>query len=125
MMVTMRRKVMILDDDEEFLEELKETLSLSGFDVIAISDVDVFLSEIYKIRPAVILLDIKMPKKSGFEVAYELKEYTQKNPTPIIVMSAFVEEDFIFLPEAHGIKKFLKKPFNPLNIITAIEDALA
>jgi DNA-binding response OmpR family regulator len=124
-MVTAGTKVMILDDDEEFLEELKETLSLSGFDVVAVSDVDVFLKEVYEIKPSVILLDLRMPKKSGFEVASELQKHVPKSCIPIIAMSAFSNDNSVLLLKSLGIRKILKKPFNPLNIIAEIEDVLA
>ena len=119
------KKVVILDDDKEFLEELAETLSLSGYEPIAISDTDGFADIVVKTQPAVILMDLKMPKKTGLQMAYELKEYTETAHVPIIAMSGFMNENYTTLITLCGIKKFLKKPFNPLDIIMEIEEVLA
>lgn len=119
------KKVMILDDDKEFLEELQETLSLSGYDPIAINDTDGFMAAVERVKPDVILLDLKMPKKTGFQIAFELKEYAQNARVPVIAMSAFVKEGYVSLMELCGIKKCLRKPFNPLDIIAEIEKQLS
>jgi DNA-binding response OmpR family regulator len=118
-----RRKVLIADDNCGFLDELEETLALSGYDMIAVSDPVSILEKAIAIKPSLILLDLKMPKKSGFQVAKELKENPQTAGIPVIAMSAFFEEKYKSLLEASGIKKCLKKPFNPLDVIAQIEEA--
>ena len=69
-------------------------------------------------------MDIKMPGKSGLEVAHDMQALPDLAGIPIIVMSAFIKDSKIPFMEACGIKKFLRKPFNPLDIIWEIEDAL-
>ena len=122
-MITSKR-VVVLDDDKEFLEELKETLFLSGYDVTAVTDVDGFQDMVFKIKPSVILLDLRMPKKTGFQIAHELKEYTHVNSITVIAMSAFIKEDHVSFMQSCGIRTCLKKPFNSLDVITEIEAAL-
>jgi DNA-binding response OmpR family regulator len=118
------KKIMIVDDDKEFLDELKETLALSGYDLVAVNDADLVLDEAKKAKPAVILLDLKMPKKNGFQVADELRHFSELQQTPIIAMTAFFKEAYVPLMNICGIKKCLKKPFHPLDVITQIEEAL-
>jgi DNA-binding response OmpR family regulator len=115
---------MIIDDDKELLEELKETLQLSGYDVVALDDSTRVLEVANSARPDVILLDLKMPKKSGFQVADELKRVQQLICVPIIAISGFVKEDYLPLMDLCGIKKYIKKPFTPQDIIAQIEEVL-
>ena len=61
-------KVMIVDDDSEFLQELKEMLDLSGYEVNAIKDPLQVQEEASRIKPDVIVLDLKMDGMNGFEV---------------------------------------------------------
>ncbi len=119
-----RKKVLIVDDNRGFLDELEETLALSGYDMIAMNDSTSILEKAISLKPNVILLDLKMPNKSGFQVARELKENSETSGIPVIAMSAFFDEKYSALMDACGMKKCLKKPFNPLDVIVQIEEAL-
>ena len=120
----MKRVVMIVDDDKEFLEELRETLELSGYELAAVNDPSEVLEAVKTVKPAVILLDLKMPKKSGFEIADELRRLAEYGNIPIIAMSAFYKDEYAMLIRMCGIKRCLTKPFNPLDVIAEIEKAL-
>lgn len=119
------KRVMIVDDDKEFLEELNETLALSGYDMVAVNDAVSALEVANKTKPDIIILDLKMPGQSGFQVADELKRLSGLSHIPVIAMTAFFKEESSLLMNMHGIKKCLKKPFNPLDIIAEIEKTLA
>jgi two-component system, sensor histidine kinase and response regulator len=120
----MKNRILIIDDDKEFLEELTETLSLSGYETISVEDPDRIREIVGKTIPDVILLDLKMPKKTGFQVAYELNEYPEWAQVPIIAMSAYFNQEKMSIPPMFRIKKCLKKPFNPLDVITEINNAI-
>lgn len=121
----MDEKIMIVDDDKEFLEELRETLTLSGYEPIAINDSLMALKVARMIKPNVILLDLKMDRKSGFQIADELKQFPETTNIPIIAMTGFyAEKGNSLVLDICGIKRFLIKPFNPLDAIVKIETAL-
>lgn len=120
-----KKKIMIIDDDKEFLEEFKETLNLSGYDTAAFSDGSVALVMVSKIKPDAILLDLKLRGKSGFQVAYELKSFPKTTNIPIIAMTAFyTEKEHAELMNMCGIQTCLIKPFNPQEAIAKIEAIL-
>ena len=119
------RKVMIIDDDKEFLDELKEMLESSGYNSVAVNDAGAAIEVAKEIKPAAILLDLKMPKKSGFQLANELRCFSELARVPIIAMSAFYNDDYKPLLDVYGIKRCLTKPFRPLDVIAEIEEALA
>jgi CheY-like chemotaxis protein len=118
------QKVMIVDDDKEFLEELGETLALSGYDMVAVGDPVSALEMASEARPQLILLDLKMPGMSGFQLADEIRRFSQFEHIPILAMSAYFKDEYASLMDACGIKKCLKKPFNPLDVISEIEKSL-
>jgi CheY-like chemotaxis protein len=120
----MKKTIMIIDDDKEFLEELRETLALSGYALVAVNDATEALSMAAQVKPALILLDLRMPKKSGFEIADDLRRMPEFQNIPIIAMSAFYNEEYGPLIKMCGIKRCLTKPFNPLDVIAEIEAAL-
>ena len=117
-----KKKIMIVDDDREFLEELKEILESAGYDVLEVSDNSSIIRTAVKARPDGILIDLKMSPRSGFQVADELKGRTETSKIPIIAMSAFFtrEEDEL-LRNVCGITEQVDKPFNPLDVIAVIE----
>ena len=117
-------KVMIVDDNKEFLEELEEILASSGYDMIAAQDPCSVMAIATKEKPQVILLDLKMPGRSGFQLAHELSRSPELQQIPIIAMTGFFKDGYKSLMDMCGIKKCLKKPFNPLDVIAEIEAAL-
>lgn len=119
-----RKKVVIIDDDKELLEELKVALDLSGYESVAVNDVDKAISVAKENKPDLVLLDLKMPKKSGLEIGSELVHLDKFKETPIIAMSAFYKEGDFPLLAVHGIKKCLHKPFTLSEVIEEIERLL-
>jgi DNA-binding response OmpR family regulator len=117
-----RKRVMIVDDDKEFLEELKETLFLNGYEVIKENDPHRVLETAGNIKPDIILLDLKMDHFSGFEIADELSRFTRTIDIPVVAMTGFfTENEHISLMSLCGINKCITKPFSAEQIITAIE----
>ncbi|HAJ57298.1 MAG TPA: hypothetical protein DCL35_05960 [Candidatus Omnitrophica bacterium] len=121
----MKTKVMLIDDDKEFLEEMNEMLLLSGYEVVCIDDAKKAACATLEHEPDVILLDLKMPDKSGFEVADELRYLSGACGAPIIVMTAYFKDELQPLLNLCGVRKCLKKPLHPLDVISQIEEAVA
>lgn len=118
-------KVMVVDDDVDFLGELRQTLDQSGYEVIQVHDPTQVHEMASNTEPDVILLDLKMRSMNGFEVAEELRHFSLTDQIPIIAMTGyFTEEEHRSLMNICGIKRCLNKPFNPLDVIEAIEMAL-
>ncbi|MBU4305175.1 MAG: response regulator [Candidatus Omnitrophica bacterium] len=118
------KTVMIVDDNLELLEELQTTLTLSGYDMVAVNDPVSSLSLAKKTKPDVVVIDLKMPGMSGFELAKEMRRYLKLQRIPVIAMSGFFEDECALLMHLCGIKRYLRKPFQPLNLISAIEESL-
>jgi len=120
-----QKKVLIVDDDKEFLEELKEMLAATGYVVTAVGDSVSAVKAARAIIPDVVLLDLRMKQMSGFEVADGLKAYSDTANIPVIAMTGYYTlKEHSWLMNFCGIKKCLKKPFNPLDVIAEIEKVL-
>lgn len=117
-----RKRIMIVDDEEGFLEELKETLELSGYDTVDFNSGESALEKVCTIRPDAILVDLKMSGKSGFQVALELNSNPKTSHIPVIAMTAhYTEKEHARLMNECGIRKCILKPFNPLDVIYELE----
>lgn len=116
---------MVVDDDKEFLEELKEMLIFSGYEVTGINDSTIALKVARVVKPDVILLDLRMRSTSGFEIANGLKSLIETSNIPVIAMTGYYTlKEHSWLINFCGIKRCLKKPFNPLDIIAEIEKVM-
>jgi two-component system alkaline phosphatase synthesis response regulator PhoP len=121
----MAEKVMIIDDNKEFLEELKESLFLCGYECRALSDSAKAWRVARRIRPDVILLDLKMAGHNGFQVASDLKRDKETSGIPIIAMSGYFPiEDKSALLDLSLMDRRIKKPFEIADLITEIESVL-
>ena len=118
-------RIMVVDDNVELLEELENLLKLGGYDVIAISDGTKVFDAALKEKPDLILLDLKMSPKSGFQIADELRNSLALKDVPIVAMTGFyTEKQHFLMMKLCGIRTSILKPFRPLNLITKIEFAL-
>ncbi|MDH5662424.1 MAG: response regulator [Elusimicrobiota bacterium] len=120
-----KKKILIIDDDREFGEELRELLELEGYNTTAFFDGTSALGMISRIKPDVILLDLKLTGKSGFQIAYELKSFPKTADIPIIAMTGFfTEKEHAELMDICGIQTCLIKPFDSRDVIGKIETVL-
>jgi len=117
--------IMIVDDNVELLEELENLLKLGGYDVIALSDGTKAFDFALKNKPDLILLDLKMSPKGGFQIADEVRNSNSLKNIPVIAMTGFfTEKQHFLMMRLCGIRTSILKPFRPLNLITKIEFAL-
>jgi len=117
--------IMVVDDNVELLEELENLLTLGGYSVIAVSDGTKVMEEALRKRPDLLLLDLKMSPKSGFQIADEARNSSLLKNIPVIAMTGFfTDKQHFLMMKLCGIKTSILKPFRPLNLITKIEFAL-
>lgn len=120
-----KKKILIVDDDKGYLEELNEMLTTAGYDVTAISDGSAAIKAAQAVSPDLILMDLRMPVMSGFEVADRLKALTQTSKIPVIAITGYYTmKEHVWLMKFCGIRRCIKKPANPLDIKAEIESVL-
>ncbi len=118
------RTIMIVDDDEAFALELKEALNNSGYRVVVVNDPAHVRETVKLINPDAVLVDLKMPRKNGFQIAGELR-FLSHSRIPVIAMSGFSREYHYPLVKIMGMDGYLEKPFSMISLIAKIESALA
>lgn len=119
------KRILIVDDDREFLDELKEMLVLTGYDVTGVTDGVAAVKAARVVKPDVIILDLRMHAMSGFEVADKLKGIPETADIPVIAMTGYYTlKEHAWLMNFCGIRRCLKKPFSPLDVIAEVENIL-
>jgi len=113
----------VINKDKNSLGDLVEILTASGHELVLVHDARLAVDTVVRTKPDVVLVELAMPRKNGFELADEINYTLPTLRIPIIAMSAYLKREFQFLFNLCGINRHLKKPFRPLDVIWAIENA--
>ncbi len=114
--------ILVIEDKESMLDMLKQTLEAEGYRVIPAKDGAEGIKKLSDERIGVVLTDLKLPKKDGFEV---LKAVMEDNPLlPVIVMTAFGTIETAVKAVKQGAYDFLTKPFDTDHLLVLIKRAL-
>jgi len=105
-------KILVVDDDDTILLVFRTHLSKAGHTVETAIDGMEALKKVTSFKPELILLDINMPKMSGFEVAKRLKENPETKNIPIFIMTSLKQEINIKKAYELGIEEYITKPTN-------------
>ncbi len=119
-----RAKVLCIDDDRLLLGLVKDAIEAHGFEALTATDGPSGLALAKAQQPDIILVDVMMPKMSGFEVCRHLRADPKTRGTPIIIITAMAESDLKTKGLEAGANLAIPKPFNPTQIIVLIKKAL-
>jgi len=125
MSATDRPPVILVADDEEDVRDLVcYRLSRSGYEVIAAVDGDEALRLATERDPDLAVLDVMMPKLDGYEVTSRLRADERLRTIPVILLTARAQEDDVSRGFAVGADDYLKKPFNPDELVARVRAVL-
>jgi len=117
-------RILVVDDNSQNLELLVEYLDTLGCKVATAKDGLEALEKVKAIRFDLILLDIMMPRMSGFEVCKKLKADPETRDIPIIMVTALNELGDIERGVEYGTDDFISKPVNRLELLTRVRSLL-
>jgi DNA-binding response OmpR family regulator len=117
----MNKKILIIDDDSELNELLSDFLTKHNYEVFTAIHPDEGLALFNKHQPNLIVLDVMLPGKSGFEICKEIRETSK---TPIIILSARGELDDRLAGLDLGADDYMPKPYEPRELVARIQSVL-
>ncbi|MFP6657898.1 MAG: response regulator [Pirellulales bacterium] len=117
-------KILIADDNQANVELLEAYLADVDCDIAVASDGQETLDKVVQFQPDVILLDVMMPKLSGFEVCKALKDASATRGIMILMVTALNELGDIERAVDAGTDDFLSKPVNKLELVKRVENML-
>lgn len=116
--------VLIADDNPQILELLEAYLEPLGVRVVTAADGQATYQAVQREQPDLILLDIMMPKRSGFEVCRALKEDPRYRDIPIIMVTALNEVGDMERARECGADDFLCKPVHKAQLLERVQNLL-
>jgi len=110
-------KILVVDDERPIAEIIKYNLQKEGFEVQTAYDGEEALKAVHKFNPELVILDIMLPKKNGFEV---LKEVRMEFVMPVIMLTAKEEENDKITGLELGADDYITKPFSNKELIARV-----
>lgn len=118
----MPKKILVVDDDEGFLELLKVRLTRANYEIITASDGQIGIKFAQDYRPDLILMDAVMPNLNGYMAVKQLRADEKTRDIPIIILSARDKLEELFAIE--GVKDFIRKPFESDELLAKVKKYL-
>ena len=119
-----KKKILIVDDERDIVKALTIRLQRAGYEVVTAFDGAQGIFMAHKEKPDLIILDIRMPAGNGFGVAEKLKQSVDIPPIPVIFLTGSPEKDSEKKAMALGARFYIKKPYDPEELLDAIERAV-
>ena len=117
-------KILIADDDIEIQDLLSFTLTKEGHELIIVSDGEEALEKAFKEKPDLIILDVMLPRLSGYEICEKLKNNPTTALTPIIILTSLTQAKDRITGIKLGADEYICKPFEPYELVARIEGLL-
>ena len=124
-----RAKILLVDDDVDFVEATKIVLESKPYEVIVANEGDEALRKAREENPDLIILDIIMPVKDGFTTAEQLKKDPQLSKIPVIMLTSFSyrgQETPLPVSRGFGLETedYVEKPVSPNELLARVEKHL-
>jgi len=117
-------KILVADDERDIRELIGFTLRFAGFEVVLVADGIEAIKQAPLEQPDLILLDVRMPKVTGYDVCRHLKEDPATSAIPIVFLSAKGQEGEIQEGLDSGAVEYIVKPFTPDDLTDQVREVL-
>ena len=116
--------ILVVDDSPTDLRLLSAALTGGGYKIITANDGDEALNKARQERPVLILLDVLLPKKNGFQVCRDLKTGSETRDIPVILVTSKKEEIDRFWGLKQGADAYLTKPWRDDELLKTVSKHL-
>lgn len=121
----MPKRVLIADDERNIATALEFLLQKNGYEVKVAGDGEDALAQVDAFRPNLVLLDVMMPKVSGYEVAQRMRSRPEWQDIKIVMLSAKGREVEVSKGISLGADLYVTKPFSNTELVAAIDRLLS
>ncbi|WP_421656543.1 response regulator [Leptothermofonsia sp. ETS-13] len=116
--------VLIVDDSHTVREMLSEQLKRGGFNVIEAVDGEEAMEKIKFHSPDLVITDIVMPRKNGYELTRWIKNDPKTRHTPVVMCTSKSEEFDVYWGMKQGADAYITKPYHPPDLLDAVKKLL-
>ncbi len=117
-------RILLVDDEPNILKIISKRLSSEGYEVLAAVDGEEALHKARTQKPDLIILDVMLPKLSGYQVCVQLKRDVQYQKIPIIMLTALAQDTDEEFGYEMGTDVYMRKPFRAQALLDKIKELL-
>ena len=119
------KKILVAEDDKDIRELVVFSLRFGGYNVVEASDGEEVLRIAPLEKPDLIILDVRMPRMTGYKACEKLRDIPETSNIPIVFLSARGQERDVQQGMKLGAKEYILKPFAPDELLRRVESILA
>jgi len=123
-MISKAKKILVVDDSNTNVILLEAILGNRGYEIIKTSSVREAIPYLEHSLPDLILLDLLMPKVSGYKFLEDIRKNKHTKNVPVMIVTAVTEKESKIKTQNLGIIDYIEKPINIQELITKVEKAL-
>lgn len=116
--------ILIAEDEPSILEALTFVMRRAGWTVQTVTDGEAVMSAVRREAPRVLVLDIMLPKRSGFEVLKQIRANEVTRALPVLVLTAKGQQQDRRIAEELGADSFVTKPYSNAEVVDAVRALL-
>ncbi len=116
------KRILVIEDEPQMLLGLRDNLELEGYEVATAGDGDEGLQKAASFNPDLVILDVMLPRKNGFDVCRELR--ARSNATPVVMLTARSQETDKVLGLELGADDYVTKPFSITELLARVRAVL-
>jgi two-component system alkaline phosphatase synthesis response regulator PhoP len=116
--------ILVVDDDRDIVRLVRSYLEKAGYQVLTAYDGESALEVIRREKPQLVILDLMLPDRDGWDVARLVRADSQLAATPIIMLTARVDDNDKIIGLEIGADDYITKPFNPREVVARVRALL-
>ena len=120
----MSDRILVADDSQGIRDLLQMSLESLGYTVVLAEDGESALERIDEARPDLMIIDVMMPKVNGFQICRRVKSNPETKETPVILLTAKVQEEDVFWGHDCGADEYITKPFKTDHLEAKVDHLL-
>jgi len=116
--------ILIAEDEPSILEALSFVLQRAGWSVHSVTAGEAVMEAVLVTQPRVLVLDVMLPKRSGFDVLKQIRANPQTQNLPVLVLTAKGQQQDRRIAEELGADMFVTKPYSNADVVDAVRTLL-
>ena len=120
----MFKRVLLIEDEPNIIEAVRFILSREGFQVDTHSDGLTAFDAVCTRAPDLVILDVMLPNRSGFEILSEIREDPSTGGIPVLMLTARGQKKDREMAERFGASRFMTKPFANSDVLASVRELL-
>lgn len=117
-------KILVAEDETALMMIVEKALTFNGFQVIRAADGLAAVNAVVTLVPDLVILDLMLPRMSGFKVLEVIRENAETREIPVIILSARAQKSDVERGLGTGADRYVTKPFSPIDLVAQVKELL-